>query len=94
MNTVLVLERNKLINNEVFEFLRADKSCSFLLLKTKDEMTETEIKYSKYRVNREPELIYNGIGYYVARNWGVNNVPRFIEKMTQKFERLVYKTNA
>lgn len=90
LNTVLTLEKYGLINDEAFDFLREDKSCSFLLLKTKEEMTDTEMKYGKYRYKNEAEIIYKGIGYFVARNWGVGNVPQFIEKMSKKFEGLTY----
>ncbi len=91
LNTVLTLEKYGLINNEVFEFLREDKSCSFLLLKTREEMTDTEMKYSKYRYKNDPEITYDDIGYYVARNWGVGNVQGFIDKMSMKFKGLAYK---
>ena len=53
-------------------------------------MTDTEMKYGKYRYKNEAEIIYKGIGYFVARNWGVGNVPQFIEKMSKKFEGLTY----
>ena len=92
LNTVLTLEKYGLINDEVFEFLRKDKSCSFLLLKTRKEMTDTEMKYSKYRYKNEPELTYDNVGYYVARNWGVGNVQGFIDKMSQVFKELSYST--
>ncbi len=92
-STVKTLEKNGLINDEAFDFLRKDKSCSFLLLKLAEEMTETEIKYRKYRVNNEPELIYKDKGYYVARNWGIGNIEKFIDKMTKKFGNLKYETH-
>ena len=53
-------------------------------------MTETEKRYSKYRFGRGPELIFEGKGYYIARNWGITNTPRFIEKMSSKFLGLEY----
>ena len=90
-STVKLLEKNGLINDEVFNYLRHDKSSSFLLLKEIEEMTETETKYRKYRFNGEPELIYNGKNYFVARNWGINNIERFIIKMTEKFSGLEYE---
>lgn len=92
--TVKLLEENKLIDRDVFEFLRDDTSCSFKLLKLPDEMTETERRYSKYRFNREPELVFNGEGYYVARNWGVSNTPKFIEKMEARFSGLSFSSVA
>lgn len=84
-NTVIALNEKGLINSSVFEFLRADRSCSFMLLKTPDEMTDTEKQYGKYRFRKKPELIYEGIGYYVARNWGVGNIQSFIKTIVQLF---------
>ena len=89
--TVELLNEKGLINNELFDFLRKDKTCSFLLLKQKEEMTETEIKYSKYRSKLEPELIYNNKGYYVARNWGKANYKKFIDLMSKRVTKLSYE---
>jgi len=93
LNTVKILEKHGLIDDEVFQFLREDRTSSFFLLKTIDEMTTTEKKYSKFRHNAEPELIYNSVGYYVVRNWGITNTPKFTEKMTEKFPGLQYSHN-
>ena len=57
-------------------------------------MTETERRYSKYRFNRDPELTVDGQGYYIARNWGVSNTPKFIEKMEVLFSGLKYSSTA
>jgi hypothetical protein len=57
-------------------------------------MTETEKRYSKYRFNKDPELTFEGKGYFVARNWGVNNVVKFIEKMDAKFPNVSYSSNS
>lgn len=92
--TVALLKEKKLIDNEVFEFLRNDKSCSFKLLKLREEMTDTEKQYSKYRFNKEPELVFNNKGYYVARNWGVSNVPKFMEKLERKFPDITYSSDS
>ena len=92
-NTVVTLEKHGLINDDVFDFLRADRSCSFPLLKSLEEITENEKRYGRYRYKNDPELVYKDVGYYVARNWGKDNVPLFIEKMSQKFEGLVYSSN-
>jgi hypothetical protein len=89
--TVELLNEKGLIDNELFDFLRKDKTCSFLLLKQKEEMTETEIKYSKYRSKSEPELIHNHKGYYVARNWGKASYKKFIDIMTKKVPKLNYE---
>jgi len=56
-------------------------------------MTEAEKRYSKYRLNKDPELLFEGQGYYVARNWGVNNVQKFIDKMESKFPELSYSVS-
>jgi hypothetical protein len=90
-SSVMLLEQKNLIDEDVFKFLREDKSCSFLLLKLPEEFTETEVKYGKYRSKSEPELIFNGQGYYVARNWGIGNIQRFIDKLSTKFPGLQYQ---
>lgn len=90
--TVLLLEEKERIDNTVFDFLREDTSCSFRLLKAKDEMTETEKRYSKYRFNKSPELIFDGQEYFVARNWGVNNVHKFIDKIEARFPEISFAT--
>ena len=92
--TVALLNEKDLIDSDVFEFLRNDKSCSFKLLKLREEMTETETRYSKYRFNKEPELMYEGKGYYIVRNWGVNNISKFIEKMEARFPDISYSSDS
>jgi hypothetical protein len=91
--TVKLLEEKKLIDKGMFQFLREDKSCSFQLLKLKEEMTETEIKYRKYRLNSEPELYFENKGYYVARNWSIGNINRFIGNITKKIPDLSYEVH-
>ncbi len=88
--TVKMLEKYSLIDHGIFTYLRDDFSGVFRLLKTPDEMTEVEKKYAKYRYNREPEFVFEGQGYYIVRNWGVINTPKFIEKMEAKFKGLKY----
>jgi len=89
-STVKLLEENNLIDQTVFNWLRDDKSCSFQLLKLKEEATETEIKYRKYRLNDEAELIFDEKEYFVARNWGIGNIQKFIDKVSSKFPQLHY----
>lgn len=89
--TIKALEANNLLTPDIIKYLKTDRSCSFQLLKSTEEITDGEIKYRRYRVNNEPELIFNENEYYVARNWGVHNVDKFIEKMSNKFEGLEYK---
>ena len=89
-STIKILESQNLINDESIEFLKSDKSCSFQLLKSLDEMTEGEMKYRRYRYNEEPELTYDNVEYYVARNWGTNNIGKFIKNMKSKFSEFEY----
>jgi hypothetical protein len=89
--TVNILDTHGLIDDETFDFLREDKSCSFLLLKKKEEVRPTEEQYGKYRVNKAPELVYLEQEYYVARNWGLKNTEKFIKKMCKKFPLLRYE---
>ena len=63
------------------------------MIKTLVEVTATEEKYRRYRVNSEAELVYNGTEYYVVRNWGVGNIFDFFEKMSNKFNGLEYETH-
>ena len=92
-STIKLLEVKGLIDEDVFNFLRADKSCSFMLMKLPEEFTETEIKYRKYRKNDAPELIYKDQGYYIARNWGIGNIQKFMDKISSKFSQIKYEVN-
>lgn len=88
--TVKLLESRGLIDDEVFRWLAEDTSCGFKLLKTKEDVRETEAQYRKYRVKDEPELVYANTGYYVARNWGIGNIDKFITKLESRFPGLEY----
>jgi len=89
--TIKTLEKFKELNKDTFEFLRQDRTSRFDLLKQKSEVTDNEEKYRKYRVHRKPEVIFNGMEFYVARNWGKLNTERFIEKMKIHFPNLEYE---
>ncbi|MEZ7189440.1 hypothetical protein NO991_16455 [Pseudoalteromonas sp. DY56-GL22] len=93
-STVRLLDERKLVDQECFEFLREDNSCRKQLLKMKDEMSDTEVQYKKYRVLKDPELIYEGDEYYVARNWGSGSAKRFADKVTAQFPSITYKLHA
>ncbi len=93
-STVQLLNDKGLIDQDTFEFLREDKTCTFQLLKLESEVTETNKKYNKYRVSREPELIYDSNEYYVARNWGKESAEAFANKVTSKFPSVTYKLHA
>lgn len=88
---VKLLDENNLINQNVFEFLRNDTTCAFQLLKMEHEVTETNKKYSKYRVTKDPELIFDNNEYYVARNWGKDNTQNFIQKVTKRFPNISFE---
>jgi hypothetical protein len=53
-------------------------------------MTDNEKKYCRYRYKNEPELIHQGVDYYVARNWGIGNIDVFIKKLQDRFPELRY----
>ena len=93
LQTINLLNAKGLIDHNILNYLKEDKSCSFLLLKKKEDFTETEIKYRKYKTNDSPELIFNGEEFYVARNWGIGNIHKLINKFTDKFPGLEYETN-
>ncbi|MBO9619432.1 MAG: PD-(D/E)XK nuclease family protein [Niabella sp.] len=93
LQSIKLLEEKSLINDDIMLYLKEDKSCGFLLLKKQGEFTETEIKYRKYKTNDTPELVYNGEEFYVARNWAIHNINKFIQKLTDKFKGLEYETN-
>lgn len=93
LQTVNLLGAKGLIDDNIIQYLKEDKSCSFFLLKKKEEFTETEIKYRKYKTNDAPELIYKGEEFYIARNWGIGNIHKLINKFTDKFPGIEYETN-
>ena len=70
--------------------MKEDTSCGFKLIKQKEEVLPNEVKYRKYRINNEPELVIDNIGYYIARNWGVNNIDKLINQIKQKFPQIEY----
>ncbi|WP_175609228.1 PD-(D/E)XK nuclease family protein, partial [Elizabethkingia anophelis] len=94
LQTVNLLKAKGLIDDNIIEYLKEDKSCSFFLLKKKEDFTDTEIKYRKYKTNVTPELIYKGEEYYIARNWGIGNIHKLINKFSEKFSGLEYETNS
>ena len=92
--TVRALADNKLIDQAAFDFLRTDTSCRLRLIKLPEEMTEVEKRYSKYRLNREPEVFFREQGYYIARNWRIDEIPDFIEKMEGRFPDISYSSDS
>ena len=91
--TVQLLNEKGLINQDVFEFLREDHTCRKQLIKTEEEMSDTEVKYKKYRVTKAPELVFKEIEYYVARNWGQKSANVFTKKMSEKFPSISYEVH-
>jgi hypothetical protein len=93
LQTVKLLEANRLIDNQIIEYLKQDRSSSLSLIKKREEFTETEKKYRKYKINGQPELIFNNENYFVVRNWGVSNIENFMNKFSDKFPGLEYEKN-
>ena len=93
LQTINLLNAKGLIDQNIINYLKEDKSCSFLLIKKKEDFTESEIKYRKYKTNDAPELVFNGEEFYVARNWGIGNIYKLINKITDKFPGLEYESN-
>lgn len=94
LKTVLLIKEKGLLDHETFEFLRADKSCSFNLIKSKDEVTPNEQKYRKYKVESSAELVYDDQEFYVARNWGIGNITRFIDNIQKRFPKISFQINS
>lgn len=92
--TVQLLNDNGMIDKQCFDFLREDTTCRKRLLKTKEEMLETEVKYKKYRASNDPELIYKKEEFFVARNWGSGSAQRFADKVTKRFPAIIYKLHS
>jgi hypothetical protein len=91
--TVKLLEREDLITESIFNLLRTDTSSSFILLKLEGEIKDNEKKYAKYRYKEEAEFNYKDEGYYIARNWGINNIDKFIKKIQDKFINIKFEIN-
>lgn len=89
--TIQLLNKMNLITSENFDSIANDKSCSFKLLKQLKEMTLKEQEYKRYRHNQAPEFEFNGSEFYIARNWGINNIDPFITKFEKMFTGLKYK---
>ena len=92
-STIQVLDENGLIDDGSLDFLKEDKSCSFDFLKELEDITENEVKYRRYRTNNNPELVFNGQSYYVARNWGIGNIQGFMEKISGRFPQIRYENH-
>lgn len=86
LSTVKALVDHPIFSKSDFEFLRNDRSCGFQLLKKEDEIEENERKYGRYGVSDEKRVTFDSEDYYVARNWGVQNVGKFEEKVKVTFD--------
>ena len=92
--TVLLLQEKGMLDDSALEFLRSERSCSFNLVKSKEEITPGEQQYRRYRVEAPAELVYNGQEFYIARNWGIGNIPRFIQNIQTRFPQISFQINA
>lgn len=92
--TVKLLSEKGLIDDNVFNFLRKDKSSTWQLLRAKNEVN-TKWEFTKYRVDKIPELVFKDEEYWVARNWGkvngIDNTLEFINKITKRFPQIEYR---
>ena len=81
-----------LIDENILSWMKEDTSCGCKLIKQKEEVLPNEVKYRKYRINNEPELVIDNIGYYIARNWGVNNIDKLINQINYNVDE-IFKSN-
>jgi hypothetical protein len=89
--TVMVLHDNNLLNDEVINWLSQDKTCGHKLINKISDMTDVEKKYNRYSIKKAADLVYNDTNYYVARNWGIENIKKLIVKMQNKFRLIEYE---
>ncbi len=92
--TVQAVVDSGLMDRHSFKFLRQNTSCSFPLIKMESEVKDTERKYRKYRVHKQPELVFEDQGYYVVRNWGIGNIQRFIDEIESRFPMITFSIEA
>ncbi|PMM12465.1 hypothetical protein BCT61_05435 [Vibrio breoganii] len=94
MFAVQAILEAELLTSHSFELFLQNTSCSFLLIKMESEVKDNERKYRKYRVHKEPELVFEGQGYYVVRNWGIGNIQRFIDEIESRFPTINFTIEA
>jgi hypothetical protein len=90
LNTVKLLISKGLIDNDVFNFLREDRTCKLQLIKDKEEITPNERQKNKYKSIETPEFYFNGKKYFVASNWAAETANIFIEKIEKKFKNITF----
>jgi len=79
----LLIEKG--ISQMDFDRLKSDRSSGFNLMKAKEEITESEMQYNRYRIGSEETLNYEGKEYFVCGNWGENNIPKFRKFLSMNF---------
>ena len=79
------------ISEAEFAKLKSNRASAFDLLKRKEDITENEQKYNRYRVGREEPLKFKGVDYHVSGNWGENNIPKFQQFLSSVFPRIQLK---
>lgn len=85
---VKALQDGEELDRETFDLLKNDRGGGFNLIKHLDEVTENEEKYSRYRVNHEPEIIFEDTPYYVLRNWGRASSEKFKVFVEDRFPKV------
>ena len=84
-----------MLNEDTIEWLKENLSCNYQLIQTIDMIKPKEA--FKYRTQnrdgsiKDPELTFNGVGYYIARNWGVLSRDEFIKLIQTKFKGMHYE---
>jgi hypothetical protein len=86
-----VLLKYNLLNQNIINILKEDKSTGFSFLKEVGDLTENERKHNRYgSSDRLPDLQFEGKDYFISRNWGQKNVIKFLDKMKAYFPELSY----
>jgi len=86
-----ILVKYELLNQNLVEILKEDKTTHFCFLKEVVDLTEGEKKYNRYGSwDRAPDLHFEGREYFITRNWGQSTVLKFLEKMKEIISGLSY----
>ncbi|MBT3237127.1 MAG: hypothetical protein HN353_14310 [Bdellovibrionales bacterium] len=87
--TKIALKHN-LFNCDNFALWKSNRTSGFEMLKKQTEITDNEIKWSRYR--KEP-LTYNGEEFYASGNWGKDHWPKITSLVAEIFPDITIKEN-
>jgi hypothetical protein len=54
----------------------------------RDEMTENELRYRRYRMGDDAAISYDGADYYVCKNWGGAPFEHMLLELRRWFPRI------